>query len=137
MAVPNFSISYTVYGSLKEYMIDDDLFYNLRRIDADGEPRLGAALTIACGASSGILASLVTFPMDTIRRRMQVQNLHVTDVSKRLNSYQQLHHLIHKEGLYALYRGLTPELIKVVPMVGVMFWTYEQAKEFLNVSHDR
>lgn len=118
-------------------MIDDDLFYNLRRIDADGEPRLGGVLTITCGAFSGILASLVTFPMDTIRRRMQVQNLHITDVSKRLDSYQLMENLIHKEGLWALYRGLTPELLKVVPMVGTMFFVYEEAKQFLNVSHDR
>ena len=33
VAVPSFAISYTVYGSLKEYALDDDLFYNLRKVD--------------------------------------------------------------------------------------------------------
>jgi len=137
VAVPNFAISYTVYGTLKEFMVDDDLFYNLRKIDADTrESKLGFALTVACGAASGILATLVTFPMDTIRRRMQVQNLHVPE-ELRMNSRQQLSHLVHKEGLRSLYRGLTPELLKVVPMVGTMFVVYEQAKEILNVTHDR
>lgn len=137
VAVPNFAISYTTYGTLKEYMIDDDLFYNLRRIDAaSGESKLGFALTIACGAASGILATLVTFPMDTIRRRMQVQNLHVA-IEHRLTSRQQLAHLVHKEGLSSLYRGLTPEILKVIPMVGTMFVVYEQAKEIMNVTHDR
>jgi solute carrier family 25 (mitochondrial phosphate transporter), member 23/24/25/41 len=144
VAVPNFAISYTVYGTLKEYMIDDDLFYNLRKVDADttggggdDEPtKLGFVLTVACGAASGILATLVTFPMDTIRRRMQVQSLHVAK-ENHMNSRQQLQHLIHKEGLWSLYRGLTPELLKVIPMVGTMFVVYEHAKDFFNVTHDR
>jgi Mitochondrial carrier protein len=134
VAVPNFAISYTTYGTLKEYMMDDDLFYNLRRVDAEsGEAKLGFLLTVACGAASGILATLITFPMDTIRRRMQVQNLHVP-LHQRLTSQQQLQHLVYKEGLSSLYRGLTPELFKVVPMVGTMFLVYEQAKEWMNVT---
>lgn len=137
VAVPNFAVSYTIYGTLKEFMVDDDLFYNLRKIDADsGEAKLGFVLTVACGAASGIFATLITFPMDTIRRRMQVQNLHIP-VAQRMNSRQQLYHLVHREGLRSLYRGLTPELLKVIPMVGTMFVTYEQAKEILNVTHER
>jgi solute carrier family 25 (mitochondrial phosphate transporter), member 23/24/25/41 len=30
VAVPNFAISYSVYGTLKEYTLDDKLFYNFR-----------------------------------------------------------------------------------------------------------
>jgi len=73
VAVPNFAISYSVYGTLKEYTLDDDLFYNLRRIDAEsGEPKSGFLLTVLCGACSGCFATIITFPMDTIRRRMQI-----------------------------------------------------------------
>lgn len=138
VAIPNFGVSYTVYGSLKEHLLDDDLFYNLRKIDADsGENKLGIALTLVCGASSGILATLITFPMDTIRRRMQIQNLHVTDPALRLSSRQQFSKLFFEEGLTSLYRGLTPELLKVVPMVGTMFVVYEWAKSMLHVTHNR
>ncbi|KAL7532232.1 hypothetical protein ACHAXR_004505, partial [Thalassiosira sp. AJA248-18] len=42
VAVPNFSISWGVYGSLKEYALDDELFYNLRKVDTEsGEVKLG------------------------------------------------------------------------------------------------
>ena len=137
VAVPNFAISYTVYGTLKEYTLDDELFYNLRRIDADsGETKLGFGLTILCGAASGILATLITFPMDTIRRRMQIQNLHIP-LEQRLTSRQQFSNLVLKEGLGSLYRGLTPEILKVVPMVGTMFVVYEWTKDMMNVRHDR
>eukprot|EP00934_Nitzschia_sp_Nitz4_P005617 Nitzschia sp. Nitz4//scaffold61_size107673//2233//3270//NITZ4_004217-RA/size107673-processed-gene-0.174-mRNA-1//-1//CDS//3329555656//5607//frame0 len=137
VAVPNFAISYTVYGTLKEHAVEDELFYNLRRIDADsGEPRLGLVLTVLCGASSGIMATAVTFPMDTIRRRMQIQNLHIPP-EERLTSIQLFTRLITTEGLSSLYRGLTPEMMKVVPMVGTMFTVYEWSKEMLDVKHNR
>lgn len=137
VAVPNFAISYTVYGTLKEYTLDDDLFYNLRRIDVDsGEERMGFGLTVACGAASGILATLITFPFDTIRRRMQIQNLHLPP-ERRLTSAQQFYRLVTVEGLSSVYRGLTPEILKVIPMVGTMFVVYEWTKEMLNVEHNR
>jgi solute carrier family 25 phosphate transporter 23/24/25/41 len=137
VAVPNFGVSYTVYGTLKEYTLDDDLFYNLRKIDADsGEPKLGFLLTIMCGAASGIFATLMTFPMDTIRRRMQVQNLHIPP-EERLSPRQQFMRQITAEGFSSLYRGLTPEILKVVPMVGTMFMVYEWSKDLLNVSTGR
>ena len=137
VAVPNFAISYSVYGTLKEHAVEDELFYNLRRIDADsGEPKLGFLLTVLCGAASGCLATGITFPMDTIRRRMQIQNLHIAP-EHRMNSVQQFRQLVHHEGLGSLYRGLTPEMMKVIPMVGTMFVVYEFSKELLDVKHNR
>jgi len=137
VAVPNFAISYSVYGTLKEYTLDDDLFYNLRKIDAEsGEPKSGFILTILCGACSGCFATIITFPMDTIRRRMQIQNLHV-DPEHRLSSGEQLMRLVRQEGLGSLYRGLKPEMLKVIPMVGTMFTVYEWSKDMLNVKHNR
>mmetsp|Transcript_24309 Transcript_24309/g.67306 ORF Transcript_24309/g.67306 Transcript_24309/m.67306 type:complete len:96 (+) Transcript_24309:1220-1507(+) len=93
-------------------------------------------LTVLCGACSGCSATIITFPMDTIRRRMQIQNLHV-DPEYRLSSMEQLVRLIRHEGLGSLYRGLTPELLKVIPMVGTMFTVYEWSKDMLNVKHNR
>jgi solute carrier family 25 phosphate transporter 23/24/25/41 len=137
VAVPNFAISYGVYGTLKEHAVEDELFYNLRRIDADsGELKAGFILTILCGAASGCLATAITFPMDTIRRRMQIQNLHI-EPEHRMTSYQQFMQSVRHEGLASVYRGITPEMMKVIPMVGTMFFVYESAKEMLDVKHNR
>ena len=63
VAVPNLAISFSVYGTMKEYALDDELFYNLRRIDDDsGEERMGFILTVLCGATSGTMATMLTFP---------------------------------------------------------------------------
>lgn len=137
VAVPNFAISYTVYGSLKEYVLDDELFYNLRKIDdVSGEKRLGLRATLLCGAASGFLSTLVTFPCDTTRRRMQIQNLHIPE-GERQTGRQLFAQLAEREGIRGLYRGLTPELLKVAPMVGTMFFVYEQLKNHLNVGDNR
>lgn len=113
VAVPNFAISYTVYGTLKEYVLDDELFYNLRKVDLEsGEESLGFQLSLLCGAASGTFSTLITFPFDTVRRRMQIQSLHVEE-GKRINGYQQIRVLLNTEGIGGLYRGLPPELLKV------------------------
>lgn len=63
VAVPNLAISFSVYGTMKEYALDDELFYNLRKIDDDsGEERMGFLLTVMCGATSGTMATMLTFP---------------------------------------------------------------------------
>jgi len=136
VAVPNFAISYTVYGTLKEHVLDDELFYNLRKVDVDGQESLGLRLTLFCGAMSGGLSTLITFPFDTVRRRMQIQNLHIP-IEKRLSGVGQIKILMQNEGFRGIYRGLTPELLKVVPMVGTMFTVYEFLKRSLNVETGR
>ena len=136
VAVPNFAISYTVYGTLKEYVLDDDLFYNLRKVDVHGNESLGLKLTLLCGAASGSLSTVITFPFDTVRRRMQIQNLHVPEL-ERLTAAGQMKMLMENEGVKGLYRGLGPELLKVMPMVGTMFTVYEFLKVNLNIQTGR
>ena len=90
-------------------------------------------LTLYCGACSGAFSTLITFPADTIRRRMQIQNLHIPE-GERLTARQQAVAMLEKEGFLSMYRGLTPELLKVIPMVGTMFVVYEWTKENINFS---
>ena len=85
------------------------------------------------GAASGVTSTFITFPCDTIRRRMQIQNLHIS-AERRMNIIRHFRAIIEKEGPRGLYRGLTPEIMKVIPMVGVMFTCYEYLKEMLEVS---
>ena len=82
------------------------------------------------------MSALVTFPFDTVRRRMQIQNLHIAP-EDRLSAGQQIRNIMTREGVRGIYRGLPPELLKVVPMVGTMFLVYEQMKNVLNVKSKR
>ena len=131
VAVPNFSISWMVYGSLKEYALEDELFYNLRKVDTNtGEEKLGFQLTLMCGAASGTLSTWVTFPFDTVRRRMQIQGQHFAP-EERISATQMIRTLLKKDGIKGFYRGITPEIMKVGPMVATMFTVYEFLKDNL------
>ena len=77
------------------------------------------------------LAHVADFRFDTIRRRMQVQNLHVP-VEERLSSVQQFSRLVTREGLKSLYRGLTPELLKVVSHEDSALSACEQAESIVS-----
>jgi hypothetical protein len=62
---------------------------------------------------------------------MQIQSLRI---QTEMNIQQNFQLILQKEGYRCLYRGITPELMKVIPMVGVMFTCYEYLKEQLDVT---
>lgn len=133
MAVPSFAISYGVYGSLKEEALESDRFINFRiQDDLTNEPRLGFLVSLGIGSVSGSLSAVATYPIDVIRRRMQIQALHLNTVSNK-NLRQHVRYIMANEGISGFYRGLGIELMKVVPMVGVMFSIYEFSRAQLSI----
>lgn len=75
VAVPQIAINYSVYGSIKS-----QLKYNMNPLFYDGdEGRITNCGSIVAGATSGVLASLLTFPSDVLRRRMQLRGAFVED----------------------------------------------------------
>jgi len=121
-----------IYGSLKEYVLDDERFSNFRKVDSNGHMSLRAMATLGIGAFAGALTALVTYPVDVTRRRLQIQSQYV-DVSKRLGAMEHINRIIRIEGATGLYRGIAPELLKVVPFVGTMFGVYELLREHFNL----
>jgi solute carrier family 25 phosphate transporter 23/24/25/41 len=77
-----------------------------------------------------------TFPLDLVRRRMQLQG-----VGGRARVYSSLFgtfgHIFRNEGVRGLYRGILPEYYKVVPGVGIVFMTYETLKSLLSSFQSR
>jgi hypothetical protein len=75
VAVPQIAINYSVYGSIKSYMKMNkySICYN------EKEGNITNVGSIFAGALSGVLASLLTFPSDVLRRRMQMRGATVED----------------------------------------------------------
>ena len=69
---------------------------------------------LLCGGISGILSSIITFPADVVRRRLQVVGLttqmDATQVIK-VNAYSEFMKIIQIEGFKGMYRGIVPELL--------------------------
>ncbi|KAL9226636.1 hypothetical protein vseg_002425 [Gypsophila vaccaria] len=117
---PNIAISFSVYETLRSQW------------QAKRPHDSGALVSLACGSVSGIASSSVIFPIDLVRRRMQLEG-----AGGRARVYNSgilgtLGHIVRSEGFRGLYRGILPEYYKVVPSVGIVFMTYEAMKKFLS-----
>ncbi|KAJ1570868.1 hypothetical protein NDA11_005027 [Ustilago hordei] len=96
-------------------------------------------MKLACGALAGSISQTLTYPLDVLRRRMQVAGM--KDSQEKLgykdkNAINAIQNIIKAEGVTGLYRGLLPNLLKVAPSIGTSFVTYEAVKGFLEVHMD-
>ena len=70
VTTPTFGISFCIYGTVKEKILQWNSSYNIFRESSAG--KLSAYGSMLCGAMSGVTSSLIMFPADSVRRRMQV-----------------------------------------------------------------
>ncbi|KAL7092588.1 hypothetical protein ACP275_12G172700 [Erythranthe tilingii] len=117
---PSIAISFSVYESLR---------YNWQSQRPDDSTVL---VSLACGSLSGIASSTATFPLDLVRRRMQLEGAAGRARVYDMGIFGTFRHIIRSEGLRGLYRGIMPEYYKVVPSVGIVFMTYETLKKLLS-----
>ncbi|PCH00021.1 Mitochondrial carrier protein [Penicillium occitanis (nom. inval.)] len=94
-------------------------------------------------AAAGVLASVIAktgvFPLDLVRKRLQVQGPHRaryvhTNIPEYHGVVRTILVILRTQGVRGLYRGLTVSLIKAAPASAVTMWTYERA---LNVMRAR
>jgi len=86
------------------------------------------------GALSGVGAKLVVYPLDTLKKRLQVQGLrrHGSTVQPRYRGAMHcLAVVLRTEGVVALYRGTVPTLLKTAPASGITFAVFEWTKRLL------
>lgn len=102
------------------------------------EDQPGVVAKLALGAVSGTFAQTVTYPLDVMRRRMQMQGFVQADhIVHHSNLVDATRHLWAHEGLPGFYRGLLPNTLKVVPVVSVSFVCYERTKHLLGLSSSK
>lgn len=90
------------------------------------------------GGVSGGAARVAVYPLDTLKRRMQAQVLHLLPPSARTeaaglthrfrSSRECLRHMVREEGFSALYKGMIPTLLKSVSSTAIIFGVYEALK---------
>ncbi|CAN1849710.1 Mitochondrial substrate carrier family protein B [Linum perenne] len=85
-------------------------------------------VSLSCGSLSGVAASTATFPIDLVRRRMQLEGAGGKARVYTGGLLGTFRHIIKNEGQLGLYRGILPEYYKVVPGVAIVFMTYETLK---------
>ncbi|KAI4525545.1 mitochondrial carrier [Schizophyllum commune Loenen D] len=112
------------------------LYEHLKIIARDGDEPLTTQSILLCSAASKMVASIVTYPHEVIRTRLQTQRrpIEVDAMSsdgmvKRHGQYgslwQTVESLVRKEGWSGLYKGLSINLLRTVPNSAVTMLTYE------------
>ncbi|KKY32617.1 putative calcium dependent mitochondrial carrier protein [Diaporthe ampelina] len=92
----------------------------------------GNVVTGIIGATSGAFGATVVYPLNVLRTRLQTQGtvMHpptytgIWDVARQTYS---------NEGLRGMYKGLTPNLLKVAPALSITWIVYENSKAFLGL----
>lgn len=136
VCVPNLAIGFATYGAAKEVLLrKQNTLFTYNTISNNSNQRihelnmLGAMI---CGASSGILSSLLVYPADVIRRRLQVRGMFTSlSGNVKIGVMSEIKELWKNEGFRGFYRGLLPEILKVTPAVGITFCMYELALRLL------
>eukprot|EP00658_Telonema_sp_P-2_P051068 TRINITY_DN39085_c0_g1_i1.p1 TRINITY_DN39085_c0_g1~~TRINITY_DN39085_c0_g1_i1.p1 ORF type:complete len:354 (-),score=84.55 TRINITY_DN39085_c0_g1_i1:175-1236(-) len=115
--VPYTGINFTCYDTLKRYA--------QKEAPAQG---IEVHTKLVIGAVSGMFSQTVSYPIDTVRRRMQLQG---TTNSIYTGSFDCLAKVVRSEGVAALYRGLAANLIRAGPNTAIQFLAYEQLSSWL------
>lgn len=122
--VPYVGVDFAAYETLRQYSPKQP----------DGS--VHGLVTLLNGALAGTLAQTISYPLDLVRRRLQVQGFS-SDISfgdKHYRGVTDAFKTIYKEeGVIGFYRGLVPNFIKVVPAISVSFYVYETMKQLLKI----
>mmetsp|Transcript_27838 Transcript_27838/g.26668 ORF Transcript_27838/g.26668 Transcript_27838/m.26668 type:complete len:369 (+) Transcript_27838:132-1238(+) len=89
-----------------------------------------------CGAVAGGTSKFLVYPLDTLKKRMQVQVLSNTltgigSVPKYNNVWHCAAKTYAAEGIRGFYKGIVPTTAKSVVATAVTFAAYEGAKDFM------
>jgi solute carrier family 25, member 39/40 len=84
----------------------------------------GASAAFVSGATSGILASLVTSPFDVMKTRRQAMIMS-NSATTTTATFPLIAQVARTEGVAALFAGIGPRMIKIAPACGIMIACYE------------
>ena len=117
--VPYMGLFFALYESLKPALATLNLPF--RSSDA------------VAGITASVLSKSAVFPLDTVRKRLQVQGptraLYISGAKMPVYDRGILNTIsliVKMEGSRGLYRGLSVSLIKAAPASAVTMWTYER-----------
>lgn len=111
-------MNFAVYESLKDWLLKSDPLGIVENNE------LGVTTRLLCGAAAGTVGQTVAYPLDVIRRRMQMvgwkdassvitgdgRGRAPLEYSGMIDAFRKT---VRHEGFGALYKGLIPNSVKV------------------------
>jgi solute carrier family 25 phosphate transporter 23/24/25/41 len=119
LQIPYVGLNFAVYESLKDWLI------KTRPYGLVEDSELSVTTRLACGAVAGTIGQTIAYPLDVIRRRMQMvgwkdaasvvtgegRSKAPLEYTGMIDAFRKT---VRHEGFGALYKGLVPNSVKVV-----------------------
>ncbi|XP_073856502.1 mitochondrial adenyl nucleotide antiporter SLC25A24-like isoform X6 [Macaca fascicularis] len=121
--VPYAGIDLAVYEILKNYWLEN---YSGNSVNP------GIMILVGCSTLSNTCGQLASFPVNLIRTHMQASAL--VEKGKTTSMIRLIQEIYTKEGKLGFYRGFTPNIIKVLPAVGIGCVAYEKVKSLFGLT---
>lgn len=115
------------YAGLKFY------FYEEMKRHVPEEQKKNIMVKLVCGSVAGLLGQTFTYPLDVVRRQMQVQRNFASKSAELKGTIETLAIIAQKQGWKQLFSGLSINYLKVVPSVAIGFTVYDLMKSYLRV----
>ncbi|XP_022750084.1 mitochondrial carrier protein CoAc1-like isoform X1 [Durio zibethinus] len=118
------------YAGLKFYI------YEKLKTHVPEEHQKSIVMRLSCGALAGLLGQTFTYPLDVVRRQMQVESLQCSTIqgdTRYRNTLDGLTTIVRNQGWRQLFAGLSINYIKIVPSVAVGFAAYDMMKAWLRI----
>ncbi|OMO94322.1 Mitochondrial carrier protein [Corchorus olitorius] len=134
---PSAAVFYGVYDMLKSAYLHSpegrrriqNMSQHGQELNALDQLELGPVRTLLYGAIAGACAEVATYPFEVVRRQLQLQ----VQASK-MGALATGLRIVEQGGIPALYAGLIPSLLQVLPSAAISYFVYEFMKIVLKVS---
>lgn len=115
---PYVGLNFMIYESVRQYFTPEG---------ASSPSSIGK---LCAGAISGGVAQTCTYPLDVLRRRFQINTM--SGMGYKYKSIADaLRTIWMQEGFRGLYKGLTPNLLKVAPSMASSWLSFEMTRDML------
>ncbi|XP_066594859.1 solute carrier family 25 member 16-like isoform X2 [Prorops nasuta] len=133
--IPYAGFSFYTFERLKYVVMKYLPKYFCNRCDRNTS---GLVLTLPakllCGSIAGAIAQSFAYPLDVTRRRMQLAMMNPATHKYGNGMLTTVKMIYYENGIVkGLYRGMSINYMRAIPMVAVSFSTYEIMKQFLDL----
>ncbi|CAN1344146.1 Probable mitochondrial adenine nucleotide transporter BTL3, partial [Linum perenne] len=133
---PAGAVFYGVYDILKTgYLHSPEGLARIQNMKQEGQDlnafdqlELGPMRTLLYGAIAGCCSEAATYPFEVVRRNLQMQVR-----ATKMNAVATCFKIVEQGGVPALYVGLIPSLLQVLPSAAISYFVYEFMKIVLKV----
>ena len=110
-------------------------FYDVfkRSLPPTEDPVMKVLAPLLPGTMAGVLAQTITYPGDTIRRRLQTDGAGGRALQYK-GTWDCVKVTIAKEGVAGFYQGVGTNIIRCIPGAGIQFVAYEAFRSLLKAN---